>query len=93
MKPTIVDTGRKFVIHYNGEESYLAYRQRGEVLDFYSTYVPQPLKGKGMASDLILHGMHYAVMNGLRVKATCPAVSRFLELNREWQYLTVYSLN
>lgn len=93
MKPTIVDTGRKFVIHYNGEESYLAYRQRGEVLDFYSTYVPQPLKGKGMASDLILYGIHYAVMNGLRVKATCPAVSRFLEINREWQYLTVYSLN
>lgn len=93
MKNTILDTGNKFIIQQNGEESWLAYRQKGEVMDFYSTFVPGALKGQGMAADLILHGIHYAVLHGLRVKPSCPAVARFLELNREWQYLTVYSLN
>jgi hypothetical protein len=32
-------------------------------------------------------------MNGLRVRPSHPAVLRFLEINREWEYLTVYSLN
>lgn len=93
MKNTIIHNGNKFVIKQDGEESYLKYRQMGEIVDFYSTFVPGPLKGQGMAADLILHGIHYAVLNGLRVKPSCPAVVRFLELNREWQYLTVYSLN
>ncbi|GAP45247.1 MAG: N-acetyltransferase [Lentimicrobium sp.] len=93
MKSTIIDTGEKFILNHEGMESYLAYRRRGEVLDFYSAYVPGSLRGKGLASDLILHGMHYAVMNGLRVRPSHPAVLRFLEINREWEYLTVYSLN
>jgi predicted GNAT family acetyltransferase len=93
MKSTIINTGNRFVIQQDGIESWLEYRKKGEVMDFYSTYVPTTLKGKGMASDLILHGIHYAVLNGLRVKPSCPAVARFLELNREWDYLTVYSLN
>lgn len=93
MKNSIINTGDKFVINHEGLESYLAYRRKGEVLDFYSAYVPGVHRGKGLASDLILHGMHYAVLNGFRVRPSHPAVVRFLELNREWEYLTVYSLN
>ena len=93
MKSAIINTGKRFVIQQDGTESWLEYRQKGEVVDFYSTYVPTQLKGKGMAANLILHGIHYAVLNGFRVKPSCPAVARFLKLNREWEYLTVYSLN
>ena len=93
MKSDIINTGKRFVLEHEGTESWLEYRQKGEVVDFYSTYVPARLKGKGMAADLILHGIHYAVLNGFRVKPSCPAVVRFIELHREWEYLTVYGLN
>ena len=93
MKSAIINTGKRFVMQQDGIECWMEYRQKGEVVDFYSTYVPPLLKGKGMASNLILHGIHYAVLHGLRVKPSCPAVARFLELNKEWEYLTVYSLN
>lgn len=93
MESDIINTGKRFVIQQDGIESWLEYRQKGEIMDLYSTYVPTLLKGQGMAANLILHGIHYAVLNGLRVKPSCPAVIRFLELNREWAYLSVYSLN
>ena len=93
MESAIINTGKRFVIQQDGIESWLEYRQKGEIMDLYSTYVPTLLKGQGMAANLILHGIHYAVLNGLRVKPSCPAVIRFLELNREWAYISVYSLN
>lgn len=93
MPNLIIDTGEKFVMNYDGKESYLAYHKRGEVLDFYSAYVPGDLRGMGFASDLILHGIHFALLNGYRIKPSHPAVARYLEINREWQYLAVYRLN
>ncbi|MDD2529478.1 MAG: GNAT family N-acetyltransferase [Lentimicrobiaceae bacterium] len=93
MKSTVIDTGERFIIDHQGQESYLSYRLQGQVLDFYNAFVPGPLRGKGYAKDLILYGMHYAVRNGLRVQPSHPAVVRFIQLNREWEYLSVSKLN
>ncbi|MDD3744331.1 MAG: N-acetyltransferase [Lentimicrobiaceae bacterium] len=93
MKSTVIDTGEKFIIQHQDEQSYLSYRRQGNVLEFYNAFVPGPLRGKGYAKDLILHGMHYAVLNGLVVQASHPAVVRFIQLNREWEYLTIGKLN
>ncbi len=93
MKSTVIDTGERFIIDHQGQESYLSYRRRGKVLDFYSAFVPVPLRGHGYAKDLILYGMHYAVLNGLLVNPSHPAVVRFLQVYREWEYLTVSRLN
>ncbi len=93
LKDLIINTGENFIILRDGLESFLSYRITNSVLDLHNAYVPESLRGTGLASDLILHSMHYAVMNGYRIKPSHPAVIRFLEINREWQYLTVYSLN
>jgi predicted GNAT family acetyltransferase len=93
MKSTVIDTGERFIIDHHGQESYLSYRRQGKVLDFYNAFVPGPLRGQGYAQDLILYGMHYAVLNGLLVQPSHPAVVRFIQLNREWEYLTVCKLN
>jgi predicted GNAT family acetyltransferase len=93
MKNMIIDTGDRFVINHCGVESFLAYRLSGEVLDLYNAFVPELMKGKGFASELILYGIHYAAMNGYRIKPSHPAVIRFLKVNKEWQYLSVFGLN
>ncbi|MBK9357011.1 MAG: N-acetyltransferase [Bacteroidales bacterium] len=50
----------------------MAYRIRGQELDLYSAYVPEVHRGRGYASQLILHSIHFAVLHGLRVKANSP---------------------
>lgn len=82
----IIDTGRMFIIRTEGQESYLAYRIRNQELDLYSAFVPECQRGRGYASDLILHGIHFAVINGLKVRASCPAVSAYMNRNPEWNY-------
>lgn len=86
MQSHIINTGKMFVIRTNGLESYLAYRIHGQELDLFSAYVPESLRGSGYASELILHGIHYAVLNGLRVRANCPAAAAYIKRNPEWNY-------
>ena len=86
MQSNIINTGRMFTLRVEGLESYLAYRIRGNELDLYSAYVPEVHRGRGYASELILHGIHYAVLHGLRVKANCPAAAAYMKRNPEWNY-------
>jgi hypothetical protein len=83
----IINTGRMFVIREDGLESYLAYRIRGNELDLYSAYVPEIQRGRGYASQLILHSIHFAVLYGLRIKANCPAAEAYIRRNPEWNYI------
>lgn len=89
MLNSIVNTGRRFIIRHEGLDSYLAYRIRGQELDMYSAFVPQVHRGRGYASQLILHGIHFAVLHGLRVRANCPAAEAYIRRNPEWSYTLV----
>jgi predicted GNAT family acetyltransferase len=89
MLNSIINTGRMFIIRHEGLESYLAYRICGQELDMYSAFVPQVHRGRGYASQLILHGIHFAVLHGLRVRASCPAAEAYIRQNPEWLYTLV----
>lgn len=89
MQSYIINTGKMFIIRTEGLESYLAYRIRGGELDLFSAYVPESFRGRGYASELILHSIHYAVLNGLRVRANCPAAAAYMQRNPEWNYTLV----
>jgi len=93
MHTSIINTGRMFVIREEGLESYLAYRIRGQELDLYSAYVPEVHRGRGYASQLILHGIHFAVLHGFRVKANCPAAEAYIRRNPEWHYTLAVAEN
>jgi len=74
------------MIRTEGLESFVAYRICGQELDIYNAYVPEFLRGRGYASDLILHAIHYAVLNGLLVRANCPAAEAYIKRNPEWNF-------
>jgi len=86
MKDYIINTGRRFIIKADGQESYVSYRITGKVMDLYSAYVPAEQRGRGYASDLILYSIHYAVSNGLLVRGSCPAAAEYLRRNTEWNF-------
>ncbi|KAA3439403.1 GNAT family N-acetyltransferase [Rufibacter hautae] len=59
----------------------LAYALDQETIDFQHTYIEEEYRGKGYADKLIKHGIDYAVSKGLEVRASCPAVAKYLERN------------
>lgn len=86
-KNVVSDLGDRFIIESDGLRSYLCYRRDSLIIDLYSAYVPEVLRGNGHASSMILFALQYAVMNGLRVKANCPAVKAYLKVYPEWNYI------
>lgn len=85
----VLDAGKRFVITYDGIESYLRYRIENNILDLYCAFVPESSWNKGHGCSLILHALQFAVLNGLRVKPSCKAVIAYINRNPEWQYITV----
>jgi len=63
----------RFVIEFeNGEPAELKYRLQGEKdIDFFSTYVPNTQRGKGIAEQLVTHGFDWAKQQNYNLHATC----------------------
>lgn len=71
---------RRFVAELDGQVSYVGYVALGdETLDFRQTYVPETLRGRGIAAALVEHALRHARDRGLKVVPSCPYVARFVE--------------
>jgi len=80
----------RFVIALRGQEALLAYSQKGNVLDFYRTFVLEGFRGRGLAEKIVKTGFDYAKQKGLKVLPTCPYVSGpFLKRHEEYRALVV----
>ncbi|GAB4187415.1 MAG: GNAT family N-acetyltransferase [Wenzhouxiangellaceae bacterium] len=72
--------GQRFVLTLEGEEVVLKYRQPDDqTIDFYSTYTPRALRGRGLARVVVEAGLAYARAESLRIIATCSYVAHVLE--------------
>jgi predicted GNAT family acetyltransferase len=79
---------RKFVMRLPSGEAFLAYAPAGNgVLEFYSTYVPPPARGRQVASDLVQTAMDFARERRFRVIPSCWYVQRWVERHPEYQAL------
>lgn len=47
-------------------------------LDYYSTFTPVELRGRGIAGRLVAYALDYALTNDLGVIPTCPFVARII---------------
>jgi hypothetical protein len=60
-------------------EAVVEYRPRGEgVLEYYHTFTPRELRGRGIAGRLVAFALDYAIENDYRVVPTCPFVAKVL---------------
>lgn len=57
---------------------YQLNEQTGQI-DFYRTYVPETLRGKGMAEKLVRNGLSWAHEKSYKIDATCCYVRKFLK--------------
>lgn len=52
------------------------------VVDFYSTFVPESMRGKGVAEKLVRAGLTWAKEEGYTITASCWYVEKFLRKKR-----------
>ncbi|EWC40133.1 GNAT family N-acetyltransferase [Pseudomonas stutzeri] len=75
--------GHRFEAEVDGHCAYLAYMDLGkQTLDMYRTFVPDALRGRGIAAVLAQHALEYAEREGYQVIPSCSYVERYIERNR-----------
>ncbi|MBU1333139.1 MAG: N-acetyltransferase [Gammaproteobacteria bacterium] len=72
--------GHQFETTVEGDRAYLAYMDLGkQTLDIYRTFVPNSLRGRGIAAALTEHALQYAERMGYTVIPSCSYVERYME--------------
>jgi predicted GNAT family acetyltransferase len=70
----------RFVARLAGGDAFTAYRPVSDsVVEFYSTYVPPPERGKNVASRLVAAALAYARDHHLKVIPSCWYVAGWIE--------------
>mgnify|MGYP006159051733 FL=1 len=70
----------------DGHRAYLAYMDLGkQTLDIYRTFVPNALRGRGIAAALTEQALAYAEDAGYSVIPSCSYVERYMERRQRSQ--------
>ncbi len=58
---------QQFITNVEGKDAYLRYLMRDEnTIDFHHTYVPNELRGNGLAAEVVKEGFKYAKRKTLK---------------------------
>ncbi|WP_240472830.1 GNAT family N-acetyltransferase [Dasania marina] len=69
----------RFVIVVQGQEAVLQYRMLGaEQVEFTRTFVPESLRGMGLAEAIVRAGLAWAKEQAYSISSSCWYVSKFL---------------
>ena len=78
----------KYYAWIDGHESVCEYGPVGEkTLNFWHTYVPPELRGRGIADELVRHALEDVRQRGLRVIPSCWFVRAYIDRHPEYQAL------
>ena len=78
--------GHQFETTVDGHRAYLAYMDLGkQTLDIYRTFVPNALRGRGIAAALTEQALAYAEDAGYSVISLCSYVERYMERRQRSQ--------
>ena len=77
---------RIFFAEVENKKALLEYNKVDKkTLDYYHTFVPEELRGRGIASRVVEEGMQYAEEKGYKVIPTCPFVKAFVKRNPQFE--------
>jgi predicted GNAT family acetyltransferase len=76
----------KYYALVDGLESVCEYGKAGEgTLNFWHTYVPPELRGKGIADELVRKALDDVLERGLKVIPSCWFVRVYIDRHPEYQ--------
>ena len=71
---------KQFEVTVDGCRAYLSYMDLGkQTIDIYRTFVPDALRGRGVAAALTEQALQYAEDKGYKVIPSCSYVERYME--------------
>ncbi len=70
---------QRFVTIVDGHESIADYRLAGREIDFHHTFVPDALRGRGIAELLVREALTWARQEDYQIQASCWYVQKFLK--------------
>ncbi len=74
----------RFELAVDGQLAHADYRRAGDTLVFYNTYVPESLRGRGYAAQVVRAGLAYARRNGFDIDPQCSYVASFMQRHPEY---------
>lgn len=69
----------------DGQECVINFRREEGVLDLYRTFVPVPLRGKGIAEKLAAFALNYALSENNMVRPNCSYIESYIEEHPKWK--------
>lgn len=71
-------------------QAELRYIKHENIMDIHHTFVPEQLRGRGLAEKLTKTAFEYAKKHGMKIKPTCPYIEdTFLKKFPELKAMTV----
>lgn len=72
--------GRMFYIDDTAGRAYLTYMDLGkQTIDIYRTFVPDDLRGRGLAALLAAAALKYAAEQDYKVIASCTYIEQYIQ--------------
>ncbi len=68
----------RFLLVVDGHKSVVDYHVSGRRVDFNHTFVPDDLRGRGIAETLVRTGLSWAKDEGYDVRASCWYARKFI---------------
>ena len=76
---------RKFYADVDGQEAVIEYAKMGDVYNLAHTYVPEELRGQGIAEKLARGTLDEIRRQGAKFLPSCPYIQSFLKKHPEYQ--------
>jgi predicted GNAT family acetyltransferase len=86
MKDKVIHDRNRFyktVEGLNCELEYIFYDDN--TINFFHTYVPETLRGRGIAMEIIREGVDFAVAHKYKIIPSCSAVRKFMDRNPKYR--------
>ena len=78
------EQAKKWFALVDGIESVMKYSEAGDrTLNFYSTFVPPELRGRGIADEIVQVALDDAVQKGYKVIPTCWFVRLYIDRHKD----------
>ncbi len=79
---------QKFYLIIDGSEALLEYRNIDDkTVEFYHTFTPNKLRGRGLAAQLVEAGFKFARENNYKIIPACSYVEAYLNRHQEYEDL------
>ena len=78
---------QRFELEIDGEMAVASYETVADTITFTHTFVPEPLRGRGLATKLIKASLDLVRTKAMKVVPQCPTVVAYMKSHPETQDL------